>query len=218
MKRLAILGASGHGKVAADIALQSGWEDVVFFDDDFENKRTLENWPVVGNTQDLLSNTTDYSGVFVAIGNSKIRYTKIIQLLDCEATITSLIHPKAIVSPYASLADGIMVVGGAVVNAFSRIGVAGIVNTGATVGHDCILAEAVHIAPGANVAGGVSIGRHSWIGVGSAVRQGIKIGAEVTVGAGAAVVNDIADGQTVVGVPAKALITRNAILKSPLAL
>lgn len=203
MKRLAILGASGHGKVAADIALQSGWEDIVFFDDDFKNKRNLEIWPVVGDTQDLLSNTSDYSGVFVAIGNSQVRYAKVLQLRDCDALIVSLIHPRSIVSPYASLAEGIMVVGGAVVNAFTRIGVASIVNTGATVGHDCNLAEAVHVAPGANVAGGVSIGRHSWIGVGSAVRQGISIGAGVTVGAGAAVVADVADDQTVVGVPAK---------------
>lgn len=205
MKRLAILGASGHGKVAADIALQSGWEEIVFFDDDVKSKRTIEIWPVVGDTQDLLSHVSDYSGCFVAIGNGKIRHAKVLQLSSCNACIVSLIHPRAIVSPYASLAEGTMVVGGAVVNAFSRLGVACIVNTGATVGHDCVIAEAVHIAPGANVAGGTRIERYSWIGIGSAILQGTTIGAEVTVGAGAAVVSHVADGQTVVGVPAKTL-------------
>lgn len=203
MKTLAILGASGHGKVAADIAMQSGWEKIVFFDDAYPKKQALEIWSIVGNTDDLLTNISDYAGVFVAIGASKIRYEKTLQMKEQAATVVTLIHPKAIVSPFASLAEGTIVVGGAVVNAFSRVGVAGIVNTGATVGHDCCLAEAVHVAPGANVAGGVTIGRHSWIGVGSSIRQYLTIGEEVTVGAGAAVVADVAHGQTVVGVPAK---------------
>ncbi len=208
MKKLAILGASGHGKVAADIALQSGWESIIFFDDDFKNKPMLEIWPVVGDTSDLLSNISAYAGVFVAIGNNKVRQTKISQLTACNGVIATLIHPRAIISPFAFLADGSMVVAGAIVNAFSHIGVGCIINSGAIVEHDCLLAEAVHVAPGANVAGAVKIGRYSWIGVGSSVRQGITIGAEVTVGAGAAVVSDIADGQTVVGVPAKPLIKR----------
>lgn len=207
MRRLAILGASGHGKVAADIALQGGWDEVVFFDDRFDEKRRIERWPVVGDTQDLLSKVADFQGLFVAIGNCGVRHSKFVQLRDSGASLVSLIHPKAIVSPLATVSAGTMVVGGAVVNAFCRIGAAGIVNTGATVGHDCVLAEAVHVAPGANVAGDVTIGRESWIGLGSAVRQGVSIGTRVTVGAGAVVVGDVPDGQTVVGVPAKALMS-----------
>ncbi len=33
MSRLAVLGASGHGKVVADCAELVGWSDIVFFDD-----------------------------------------------------------------------------------------------------------------------------------------------------------------------------------------
>ncbi len=32
--RLIIIGASGHGKVIADIAVKNGYEDIVFLDDD----------------------------------------------------------------------------------------------------------------------------------------------------------------------------------------
>ena len=31
MRMLAILGASGHGKVVADTALHAGWDEVLFF-------------------------------------------------------------------------------------------------------------------------------------------------------------------------------------------
>lgn len=205
MKKLAILGASGHGKVAADIAMQSGWQEIHFFDDGCEPKKNLEIWPIVGNTQDLLDSHSRYSGVFVAIGNGLIRYEKLSLLRENDCPLIKLIHPQAIVSNYASLDDAVLVVGGAVINAFARIGFGCVVNTSATVGHDCHLELAVHIAPGANVAGNVCIGNFSWIGVGSAIRQGVHIGAGVTVGAGAAVVANVSDGQTVVGVPAKPL-------------
>lgn len=34
MNRLIIIGASGHGKVVADIATLCGYDDIVFLDDD----------------------------------------------------------------------------------------------------------------------------------------------------------------------------------------
>ena len=33
LKKLIIIGASGHGKVIADIAVNNGYEDIVFLDD-----------------------------------------------------------------------------------------------------------------------------------------------------------------------------------------
>jgi acetyltransferase-like isoleucine patch superfamily enzyme len=90
-----------------------------------------------------------------------------------------------------------------VVNADSQIGQGSILNTCCSVDHDCILGEAVHISPGVHLAGDVHVGDRSWIGIGAAVRQGVRIGSGVIVGAGAVVVSDVADGLTVIGVPAK---------------
>lgn len=91
---------------------------------------------------------------------------------------------------------------GAIVNVDAEVGAAGIVNTGASVDHDCLLAHGVHVCPGAHLSGNVTIDACSWVGVGAAVRQGIHIGAGVSVGAGAVVVRPIPDGWTVVGNPA----------------
>jgi acetyltransferase-like isoleucine patch superfamily enzyme len=78
-----------------------------------------------------------------------------------------------------------------------------IVNTAASVDHDCIVGDGVHISPGAHIAGGVHIGNESWIGIGANVREAIRIGAGVMVGAGAAVVSHVKDDSTVMGVPAR---------------
>lgn len=205
MKRLAILGASGHGKVVADIAVAIGWEFVVFFDDAWPSISSNGHWLVEGDTQCLIGRKDQFDGVIVAIGNCRTRLKLQTQLETFGCRIVTLVHPSACVSQFASVGVGSVVMPGVVINAFAVVGRACIINSGATVDHDDVLADGVHIAPGANISGGVSVGECSWIGVGAAVKQGVSIGSDVTVGVGSVVVMDIADGVTVVGNPAKPL-------------
>ncbi|MGR4068161.1 acetyltransferase [Halomonas sp. LR3S48] len=204
-RRLAILGASGHGKVVADIAIQAGWQDLVFFDDAWPEKTRHEHWDVVGTLPMLLHDLANFEGVVVAIGHNAIREAKLDALLSQGARVVSLVHPRATVSPMARIGPGSVVMAGAIVNAFAELGMGTIVNTAATVDHDCRLGACVHVSPGANVAGDVEIGRTSWIGAGAVVRQGVAIGEGVMVGAGAAVVSDIDGHLVVAGVPARPL-------------
>ena len=46
LKKLIIIGASGHGKVIADIAVRAGYEDIVFLDDD-QNVKECAGFPVI---------------------------------------------------------------------------------------------------------------------------------------------------------------------------
>ena len=203
MSKLAILGASGHGKVVADIALLTGWGEIFFYDDAWPEKTRLEHWGVHGSVNELLKQLGSYDGVAVAIGNNEIRQNTLEALEVAGADLPTLIHPKAVVSQFANIEPGCVLVAGAIVNAFARLGKGCIVNTGATVGHDCHLDSCVHVAPGANVAGGVIIGSRSWVGIGTSIKQLVQIGSDVTIGAGAAVVQNVPNGITVTGVPAR---------------
>lgn len=203
MKRLAILGASGHGKVVADAAELSGWDEVIFFDDVWPQLRNISAWRVVGNTEDLIATLSDFSGVVVAIGNNKIRLGKLNLLRAHGVSLPAIIHPQAVISRYALVADGCVICAGVVVNADSKIGFGSILNTGCSIDHDCILDEIVHVSPGVSIAGGVKIGVGAWVGIGAVVRQLITIGAYSVVGAGAVVVKNIPQNVTVVGVPAQ---------------
>jgi sugar O-acyltransferase (sialic acid O-acetyltransferase NeuD family) len=209
MKRIAILGASGHGKVVAEIAELNGFDEVVFFDDAWTDNGGNKGgsaefpWDVIGNTESLLGSHGKYEGCVVAIGHNKTRLEKHTLLKQAGARFVSLIHPAATVSKYTELGEGSVVMANATINPFVKVGEACIVNTGATIDHDCILQDAVHVSPGANLGGGVGLGSYSWVGIGACVKQGIKIGSDVMVGAGAAVVKEVPDHQTVLGLPAR---------------
>lgn len=202
-KKIAILGASGHGKVLAEIAELTGWQEIDFYDDAWPSLKENGVWKVVGNTDLLIEKAKDYEGVIVGIGNNKVRLEKIKELKDAGAKLATLVHPFAVVSSYASIGEGSVVVAGAIVNPYSNIGIGAIINTGSSVGHDCELGDAVHICPGARLAGGSRIGTCTWVGIGAVVRQLISVGAYAVVGAGAVVVKDVPDHVTVVGVPAQ---------------
>lgn len=205
MKRLAVLGASGHGKVIADLAEVVGWDEVVFFDDAWPHIARNGAWSVAGDSQALLDQIGLFAGVLVAIGNNRIRADKLLWLYENSAPVVSLIHPSAVISRHARLGVGCVVMGGVVVNADSNIADGVILNTGCSIDHDCSIGTCVHISPGARLAGGVFVGALSWVGIGSSVKQFVSIGQQVIIGAGAAVVADLPDGITAVGVPAKVI-------------
>ncbi|GGI67274.1 acetyltransferase [Shewanella gelidii] len=199
----AILGASGHGKVVAELAELNGYSEIKFFDDAWPHKLQVEHWSVVGNTQSLFESIDSYDCIVVAIGNNSVRYSKHREIVEAGAKCPPLIHPKAIVSNYAQIKEGTVVMAGAAVNPFSTIGEACVLNTNSCVDHDCALQDGVHISPNASLAGAVQVGEKAWVGIGAQVRQQIKIGPEAVVGAGATVVKDVPKGKTVVGNPAK---------------
>lgn len=200
-KRLAILGASGHGKVVAEIAELMGY-DVDFFDDAFDQKTTLEHWSVLGSSESLLTQLECYDGVAIAIGNNTIRANKLQSLDRQNVPLPVLIHPNAIVSKYCHLGDGSVVMAGAIINPFTHVGKGVIVNTGATIDHDCVLENYSHISPNASLAGECTLGAKAWLGIGCSVKQQINIGAEAVVGAGSVVVKDIPAGVVAFGNPA----------------
>lgn len=115
----------------------------------------------------------------------------------------SILHPQAFVSPNASFEDGCQILAMSAVCAHAKIGSAVIINTKASVDHDCVIEDGVHIAPGATLAGEVTVGECAFIGTGAVVLPRIRIGANAIVGAGAVVKKNVAAGDTVVGNPAE---------------
>lgn len=195
--RLNILGASGHGKVVADIARLNGYTEIYFFDDD-KGLKECAGYPVVGTENDL---STAIGHIFIAIGNAKTRQRVMEKYKNRNFPI--LVHPSAVVADGVEIGDGSVVMAGAVINPGARIGRGCIVNTSSSVDHDCTVGDYCHIAVGAHLSGTVSVREGTWIGAGATVSNNVNICDGCMIGAGAVVIKDINEPGTYVGVPAK---------------
>ena len=195
MNRLIIIGASGHGKVVADIAVLNGYRDIIFLDD-AESVKNCAEWPVVGK-----SNEAPEGEVFVAIGNAATRKRLMDFYEDRKQPI--LIHPRAVVAKGVEIGAGTVVMAGAVINSGAKIGRGVIVNTSSSVDHDCKIENFCHISVGTHLSGTVVVGEATWIGAGATVSNNITICGGCMIGAGAVVIKDIDKPGSYIGVPAR---------------
>ena len=152
MEKLSIIGASGHGKVVADIAKLNGYTDIAFTDNNTEIKE-CGGWPVIGSDEML---TKRDGALFPAVGNGKIR--KRIMELNSSRTFATLIHPSAVVAEDVEIGEGTVIMAGAVINPGAKIGKGCIINTSSSVDHDCYLSDFCHVSVGAHLCGTVNIG------------------------------------------------------------
>ena len=200
--KLLIIGASGHGKVVADIALKMNkWQSIAFLDDD-KSIKTSMGLEVIGTSDDVFTHIDEYE-IFVGIGSNTTRQ-RIHEMLETfGASIPILIHPNAVIGSQADIGIGTAVMAGAIINCCTKIGKGCIVNTGSTIDHDNNLEDFVHISPGAHLAGTVKVGKGSWLGIGTVVSNNINITNGCIVGAGSVVVKDITEPGVYVGVPVR---------------
>lgn len=187
---LILLGAGGHARVVADAVRANG--GVV--------ERMLER-----HEEHEVAELAARCDFVPAIGAQAARRRASLDALAKGAALASVVHPSAVVSPEARIGAGAVVLAGAVVNPGAEIGRFAIVNTAASVDHDCRLADGVQLGPGARLAGEVTVGEDACVWTGAVVAPGLRIGARAVVGAGAVVVEDVPEGATVVGNPARIL-------------
>lgn len=177
-----LYGASGHAKVIIDI-LTANQVAIDALVDDNPELQELHGIPVIHSADGL-------SPFIVSIGNNKTRKMVAERI---GGTFATAIHPSAIISSFARIGEGSVVMQGAIIQSDAQIGKHCIINTAATIDHECIIEDYVHISPNASLCGNVHVGEGTQIGVGSVVVPGIKIGKWSLVCAGSVVTTNIPD-------------------------
>lgn len=196
---LLIFGAGGHARVVADAALAQGaWTGLQATADDITGPgaELLPRVPLVA-PQDGLGGA---QLLHIAIGSAAVRERK---SMEAALPLATIVHPRAAVSPHASLRPGCFVAAQAVVAPGAQVGSSVIVNHGAVVDHDVQVGDFSHIAPGATLGGEACIGRRVLVGAGARVLPGVRVADDVIIGAGAVVHEDITGPGTFAGVPVR---------------
>lgn len=195
-----IIGASGHGKVVADIVKKSGHIVKGFLDDAPNVPSHFVGFPVLGKTDDYSNYMNDT--FVIGIGNSEVRERIANKLVGVKWH--TAIHPNAVISDLdVEIDEGTVVMANAVINAGTKIGKHCIVNTGAIVEHDNRIEDYCHVSVGAKLAGTVSLGKKTWVGIGAAVSNNLTICSDCMIGAGAVVIRNIKEPGVYTGVPAE---------------
>lgn len=196
-KKVIVIGAGGHAKVVIDVILRSGDCVTGILDDNADTVKAVLGYPVLGKVCDA-ERYGDCEFV-IAIGSNTVR-RRISEKLNVKWY--TAIHPAAIISPFAKIGEGSMVMAGVVVNPCAEVGKHCILNTACVVEHDNQIGDYVHISPNAVLGGTVCVGNETHIGIGACVKNNITICEECIVGAGAVVVKNITERGTYIGIPA----------------
>jgi sugar O-acyltransferase (sialic acid O-acetyltransferase NeuD family) len=196
---LVVIGGGGHAKVVVSTALSAGWRVVAVLDDAADKRGTdILGVPVSGGVDMIVDLASD--GAVIAVGDNRARKT----LSDrINSNWVTIVHPSAVVHPTVTLGHGTVVFAGVVIQPDTVIGDHAIINTSTSIDHDCRIGAFCHIAPGSNLAGSVTVGEGTFFGIGTRAIPGVMVGRWSTIGAGGVVIDEIPDGVTAVGVPAR---------------
>jgi len=206
MKKLILIGDSGHAKVIEHIAVRANWNVIAKLDDKYIESKVDSKGQFKGPTSMISSLLDEDTYILIAIGANRVRKFIFEKLHVPLEKYAILIDPSAIISEDAAVGYGTCIMPNSVVNPASKIGNHVILNTRCVVEHDNIIEDFVHISPGSTLTGNVKVEEGCHIGAGATLIPNINVGSWSVVGAGSTVIKNVESDVTVVGSPSRVLI------------
>ena len=150
------------------------------------------------------------------IGSSQIRQRVMEKAAAIGFGVATFVHPRTARSRWITVGAGTVICAGCTLTTNIELGRHVQINLDCTIGHDVVMEDYVTLAPGVHISGQVRLGRRVYVGTGAVIINGTEaepliIEEDVTIGAGACVTRSVSRGETVVGVPAKALQRKAAL-------
>ena len=214
-KTVLIVGASEHSKVIIDIFEKEGkYEIAGLIDDSRKIGGETLGYKIIGNESDLPNFHLKYPNwkLFIAIGDNWVRHNVVNRIIHKipDIEFASAIHPSAQIGKDVKIGKGVAIMAGAIVNSSSFIGDFTIINTKASLDHDCEMQPFSSLAPNATCGGKVSVGAFSAISISATIKHGISIGSHTIIGAGSVLLKSCGDQLILYGCPAKEIRKREA--------
>ena len=180
MDEIIIIGGGGHAKSCIDIIERSTNYKIagIIEKSNFEHDNVL-GYEILGNDGDLEKLNRTFKYAFIGIGqlsNSSYRSKLFNQLLSYGYNIPNIISKNSLVSKYAKIGDGTIIMNGSFINVSAEIGKNCIINNKSLIEHDVKINNNCHISTGCIINGNVTVESNTFIGSNTVVRESLTIG------------------------------------------
>tara|TARA_B100000941_G_C28307842_1_gene449917 strand:- start:76 stop:714 length:639 start_codon:yes stop_codon:yes gene_type:complete len=181
------------------------WEILGLIDDDPKLHGAIIDSHKVFGGFDWLVNYKKALGIVFAIGNRKIVSKMVSQLENNEKIFFPNIIDPSVGIDHIKIGQGIVIFQGSIISTNAKLNNHITIGFNTVIGHHTIVGDLCFIGSGVVINGCVDISRGVFFGANSTCVPAIKIGKYSTIGLGSAVMNNVKDGKTMIGVPAKSV-------------
>jgi len=205
-KNLVMLGSGGHAKVLFSLLQRKGlklWG--VISSNRLLDKNCFYGFNQISSDDEFIKKFSPEEFTLVngigSLPGLDARWLVAKKYHDAGFRFKTCIDNTSFVDNSVKLEEGVQILAGAIVQPGVSIGSQTIINTTASIDHDCKIGSNVHIAPGAVLSGEVVIEPMAHIGPGSIVSNGLLIKYGAIIGAGSSILRNVKKKQKII--PAK---------------
>lgn len=116
------------------------YTEIAFLDDHHVNE-VINGCKVIGTIDEISSYYPEYTDIFIAIGNNKLRKKISLQAKEIGYYLTSLISPDCYIYRFADIGEGSVIFPHVVIEANASIGEGSIITSNTTINHDAVIED-----------------------------------------------------------------------------
>lgn len=185
-KKISVIGAGDLGRIVINILKLNNEDYIELYDD--EKRGEVYGVKIKGKIKDCVDKDIP---VVIAIGDVNKRMGLYNKFLVEGFRFMTVIHPSAIVSPYAYIENGCIIKENAVVGVGTKVRANTIIGNNSTICHDCEIGKHCRIAPGVTIAGRTVVEDECYLAVNVSVDRKLNIGTQSVIASGCTIWKDV---------------------------